>query len=197
MPYLFAPCSPMDRIFVLAAALGGLGVGFRILSMVLGGFHDWGGLAEGAEGAEPGDGFQVLSLHGLSSFFLMFGLVGLALSRQWGAAPGPAFIGGFLAGLAALLSVARLFSLAHGLQSSGTLPVQAAAGCLGTIYQRIPPGGTGRVTVKIGQRLREMDAIHAGGGELPTGTPVRVVRVEQSLAVVQPHSHAEAACPNP
>jgi len=61
-------------------------------------------------------------------------------------------------------------------------------GCLGTVYSRIPAGGTGRVNVLVGHRLREMDARGEAGGDLPTGTPIRVVRVEQSLAIVQPLS---------
>ena len=56
---------------------------------------------------------------------------------------------------------------------------------------RIPAGGTGRVTVKIGQRLREMDAVNAAGTELPTGTPVRVLRVERAIAIVQALSPME------
>jgi len=67
----------------------------------------------------------------------------------------------------------------------------AAAGCSGTVYLTIPAGGTGRVNVRIGQRLREMDAVHATGGELPTGTPIRVLRVDRSLAIVQSLSSKE------
>ena len=55
----------------------------------------------------------------------------------------------------------------------------------------IPAGGTGRVTVRVSQRVREMDAIHIAGTELPTGTPVRVVRVDDALAVVEPVSLEE------
>jgi hypothetical protein len=39
------------------------------------------------------------------------------------------------------------------------------------------------VNVRIDQRLREMDAIHAGRGDLTTGTTVRVLRVERAVAV--------------
>lgn len=165
--------SGLDRIFIGAAALGSAGVLARLA-----------GLFAGMDG-DDGDDFQILSLHGLSSFFMMFGLVGIALSRESGAGAAPSLLGGFLAGAAAVWALAQVFRLARRLQSSGTLQPQAAAGCLGTVCARIPAGGTGRVNVRIGQRLREMDAVEESGGELPTGTPVRIVRVQKSLAIVQ------------
>ena len=191
----FASFPLLDRIYLLAAFLGGLGLVGRLILMFAGGVLDGEGFGvddHGHDGhLDGGHGFQALSIHGLSSFFLMFGLVGLALSRQGGAVLGVSLPGGIAAGLAALVVIARVFRLAHRLQSSGNLDARAAAGCRGTVYMRIPAGGTGRVTVKIGQRLREMDALNAAGTELPTGTPVRVLRVEQSLAVVQPLSSTE------
>lgn len=168
--------SGLERIFLAAAALGSVVVLARLV-----------GLFAGMD-ADDGDDFQILSLHGLSSFFMMFGLVGFALNRQSGAGAAPSLLGGFLAGTAAVWALARVFRLALRLQSNGTLQPQAAAGCLGTVCARIPAGGTGRVNVRIGQRLREMDAVAESGGELPTGTPVRVVRVQKSLAIVQPLS---------
>lgn len=106
---------------------------------------------------------MLLSVHGLTSFATMFGLVGLALSRQSRAGMGWSILGATLAGLASIWVITRLFRFARGLQSSGNIPPQAAVGCLGTVYLTIPAGGTGRVNVRIGQRLREMDAIHTGG----------------------------------
>jgi hypothetical protein len=88
-----------------------------------------------------------------------------------------------------------LFRFARRLLSSGTLPPEAAVGCPGTVHLTIPAGGTGRVGVRIGQRARDMDAVHAGRTALPTGTPIRVLRVERSLAVVRPLAAREAPFP--
>jgi hypothetical protein len=184
----------LDRIFLLAGMIGAIVVVFRVILLIAGGDLDGddpGGGDGGLPGEEGGDGFHFLTVHGLSSFFMGFGLVGLALSRQSKAGMGLSILGGILAGTAAIWVIARLFRLTHGLQSSGTLNPQAAAGCFGTVYMNIPAGGTGRVNVQIGQRLREMDAMAAEGAELPTGTPIRVVRVDRSLAVVQPVSAQE------
>jgi membrane protein implicated in regulation of membrane protease activity len=176
--------SSLEWMFILAAATGGLVVLLRLALQLLGWGLDVDGDFDDAAG-DSGDGFQVLTVHGLSSFFLMFGLAGLALARS-GASAGGSILGGCAAGLVALWVIARLLKAAHRLQSSGTLPSRAAEGCLGTVYTTIPAGGTGRVTVRIGQRLRELDAVHADATALPTGTAVRVVRVERSVAVVEP-----------
>ena len=198
MRFLSQSLPLLDRIFVFTAAIGTIAVLLRAVMLFAGGDldgEDAGHLEDHGDDA-GGDGFRFLSVLGLASFFMMFGLVGIALSRQTRAGMGPSILGGLLAGLAALWIIARLFRLARGLQSSGTIPPQAAAGCVGIVYLTIPAGGIGRVTVRIGQRTREMDAIHAAGTTLPTGTPVRVVRVERSLAVVQTLPESELSCLN-
>jgi hypothetical protein len=189
MEHWTASFTTLDRIFLLTALIGAIAVVYRLCALFLGGDLD--GHDFGVDGDAGGDGFQVLSIHGLASFFMMFGLVGLALSRQSRAGAGLSLLGGILAGLGAIWVISQVFRSALKLQSNGTLQPASAAGCLGTVYLTIPAGGTGRVSVRIGQRLREMDAIHDQGAEVPTGTPVRVVRVERSLAVVQTFSSTE------
>ena len=186
MPTRALAFSNLEWVFILAAVAGGLVVLLRVALQFLGWGLELDGDGDGLDDAhgDPGDGFHVLTIHGLSSFFLMFGLAGLALVQS-GAGTAGSILGGGLAGLAAIWVIARLFRAARHLQSSGTVPAEQAVGCLGTVYQAIPAGGSGRVTVRIGQRLREMDAVHAGAGPLPTGTPVRVLRVERSVAVVE------------
>ena len=187
----------LDRVFLLTALIGALAVLVQVVLLFTGGGLDGddGGGLDGDGDAGAGD-LRFLSALGLSSFFTMFGLVGLALSRQSRTGMGWSILGGVLAGLATLWGIARLFRFAAGLQSSGNINPQDALGCLGTVYLRIPAGGTGRVNVRIGTRLREMDAIHAEATELATGTPVRVVQVDRSLVVVQPLAPMEPSCPN-
>ncbi|MDR3673734.1 MAG: hypothetical protein P4L36_23030 [Holophaga sp.] len=190
-----ASFTTLDRIFLLTGTLGSIVVLFRVVTLFAGGdLGEDAGAVELDDPGEAGDGFQLLSLHGLSSFFMMFGLVGLALGRQSRAGAGWSLLGAVLAGMGAIWVIARLFRFALRLQSSGTIPAQAAKGCLGTVYLTIPAGGTGRVNVQIGQRRREMDAIHEAGTELPTGSPIRVMRVERSLAIVQSFSSPENPC---
>lgn len=195
-PMDLASLTRLDHLFLLCATLGAIVALVRVMFLFVGG-----DLGEDApeldDPGTPGAGFHDLSLHGLSSFFMMFGLVGLALDRQSRAGAGLAILGGLAAGAAALWIIARLFRFALRLQSSGTLPAQAATGCQGIVYLGIPAGGIGRVNVRIGQRLREMDASAEDGLALPTGTPVRVTRVQRTLAIVEPLSALEAPCSRP
>lgn len=83
----------LDRIFLLCAALGSIVALFRVLFQFVGGE-----LGEDAPELDDlgalGPGFRYLSLHGLSSFFMMFGL---ALNPQ-GAGAGASILGGLAAG---------------------------------------------------------------------------------------------------
>ena len=182
------PWALSDWVFLLTGSFGGAVLAVRILLMPMG-WH-----LDGDPDGDGGEGFAVLSLHGISSFCMMFGLVGLALSRQNRVGPGWALAGAVLAGAGAIWVIARLFRLAAGLQSSGNVRALDAAGCLGTVSESIPARGSGRVNVRMGQRLREMDAIHPDGADVATGTLVRVLRVERSVAVVQPLTSTESPC---
>ena len=194
MNYYSTPLPILDHVFLIAATAGAITLLFRAITLFAGGDldgHDWED-TDGHDPGEAGDGFRFLSVFGLAAFFMMFGLVGMALRRSGEAGMGWSILGAVLAGLAALWVIARIFQLARHLQSSGTLQPQAAVGCRGTVYLTIPAGGTGRVNVRIGHRVREMDAMHSAGMALPTGTAVRVVRVDQALAVVEPLSDQES-----
>lgn len=131
-------------------------------------------------------GFKLLSLQGLAAFLFMFGLVGLALYQQNHTGVVVSLIGAVVAGLGAVWVIERLFRFAVGLQSSGTLDSAAAApGCSGTVYSRIVAGGNGQVIITIRGRQREFVAVAADNEELPSGTPVRVVRVNAGIVVVE------------
>ncbi len=130
-------------------------------------------------------GFRMLSLHGLSAFFMMFGLVGLALYRQSQAGVVVSIIGAVAAGMISVWVIGKLFQSAANLQSSGTLHTADAVGSTGKVYLTIPEGGTGRVSLNFRNHLREFDATEMNGAEVPTGTPVRVVQVNANVLVVE------------
>jgi len=121
--------------------------------------------------------FRLLTLQGITGFFMMFGLVGLALLRQTRLSEGWAIFGAVLWGLFTLWIVAKLFQFMRNLQSSGTIDIRNAVGEEGTVYLTIPADGTGKAQVTIQDRLRVMDAVCQQGEEIKTGESIRVVRV--------------------
>jgi len=129
--------------------------------------------------------FKLLSLHGLTSFLLMFGLVGFALYRQSHAGAFFALLGGLIAGLIAVWIIGKLFAAIYRLQSSGTMDIAGAIGSLGTVYLTIPENGTGRVTVNFKNRLYEFDATSHDKKEIKTGMQVKVIWVDTNTLVVE------------
>ncbi|MCA9786503.1 MAG: NfeD family protein [Candidatus Cloacimonetes bacterium] len=181
----------LELFFLACAVIGGFFVLVKLVLQFMGGDSDLDSAADpdfgiDADHTNSDAGFRVLSLHGLSSFFMMFGLVGLAFSRQSGAGLGITIGGSVLAGLGSVWIIGKLFQGAGKLQSSGTLNTKDAVGSVGTVYLGIPDSGVGRVTINFRNHLREFNAISSDLHALKTGTAIRVVSVKESILVVEP-----------
>ena len=166
----------IDTVFLCAAILGGGVFAIRTLLQLFG--------VGGGEGAELDDvhtdadqGFRVLSLQGLSAFFMMFGIVGLALVRESGISPPLALGIALVPGVFSVWVIGRLFELMGRLSSSGTLNLYSAIGQEGSVYLTVPREGVGQVEVIVQGRLGVFQAREHEGHEVATGTRVRVVGV--------------------
>lgn len=176
--------SGLEYFFLGCAVFGGGMVLFKLFAQFIGG--DGIDDAGGDSGHSDSDaGFTLLSIFGFSSFLMMFGLVGLALSRQSEAGAALSMAGAVAAGIFSTWLIRKLFRLAIRLQSSGTLDITDAVGCSGIVYLRIPAQGAGRVSLKFHNHLREYDAASADGMEIATGTPVKVIKVTGATLIVE------------
>ncbi len=190
MANFFGDFNGLEICFLVCAILGGFFVIVKLILQFAGGDVDTDGHLGGDIGgdgdhADSDVGFRLLSLQGLSSFFMMFGLVGLALYRQSQVGVILSIGGAVVAGLLAVWIIGKLFQWAVALQSSGTQQTADAVGCTGTVYLTIPKGGTGRISLNFHNRLREFDATEKHGTSVPTGTPIRVVEVRANVLVVE------------
>ncbi|MDZ4198157.1 MAG: hypothetical protein U1E27_02620 [Kiritimatiellia bacterium] len=176
----------MDKFFFLSAMAGGALFIFRLVLLLIGGGDGEIDAEGGADvGAEDSDSsFRVLSIQSLSAFFMMFGLVGLALSRQSGAKQIWALAGGVGAGLGAVWIIGRIFVGMKKLQSDGTLHFENAVGQTGRVYLGIKTGQIGKVEIAIQGRLKVVDACSEGPEDLPTDTSVKVIRVQSGNILV-------------
>jgi membrane protein implicated in regulation of membrane protease activity len=178
----------LETFFLVCAGIGGFFVLVRVVLQLAGGGSDT-NIDDGSNidihHTDSDMGFRLLSLHGLTSFLMMFGLVGLAMYHQSKAGLLSSLVGALIAGLATVWVIGKLFRLAGRMQSSGTLRTDCAFGSLGTVYLKIPKGGTGLVSISFQNRLREFDAVEINGEELQTGTPVQVVQVNGKVLVVE------------
>jgi len=186
----FSDFNGLEVFFLACAVIGGFFVLAKLVLQFIGGDTDTdvgvdSDIDIDTAHVDSDVGFRLLSMHGLSAFFMMFGLVGLALYRQSQVGVIISIIGAVAAGMVSVWVIGKLFQGAARLQSSGTLKTAEAVGSTGTVYLTIPSGGTGRVSLNFRNRLREFDAIEKNRAEVPTGTPVRVVQVNANILVVE------------
>ncbi len=154
-------------LFLVQLVLSAMGAGDADIDV---GHHDLSGHGS-ADTA-----FKLLSLQGLTAFFGMFGLVGLALYHESKVGPSLSVLGGLLGGGLTTFFISRIFRAAKGLEGSGTIKLENAIGLTGTVYLGIAPHKPGKVTLTMAGRLLTLDATTAEQ-TLETGTEVRVVRV--------------------
>lgn len=129
--------------------------------------------------------FRVLSLQGITAFFMIFGLAGRALLLESKAGAVLSIVGAAIAGAAAVWVVAKIFTAMKKLQSpGGTMNLQNAVGREGTVYLTIPAGGAGKVSVVVQNKLGEFDAVCESKEELKTGTEIKVTRVTGDKVLV-------------
>ena len=186
----FSDFNGLERFFLACAIVGGFFVLLKLVMQFVGGDTHTDVNVDSDINIDSGHadsdvGFRIISLHGLSAFFMMFGLVGLALYRQSQMEVLIAIIGAVAAGMATVWVIGKLFQGAARLQSSGTLKTTDAVGSTGTVYLTIPEGGTGRVSLNFKNRLREFDATEKNGLMVPTGTPIRILQVNANILVVE------------
>jgi len=182
--------SSSELFFLICAGIGGGLFIVRFVIQLFGG-HDTGADTDLEVGHADVDhldtdvSFKLLTLQGLTAFFMMFGLVGFVLIRANSLSVGLALIGAVLAGLGAVWIIGRIFASVKKLQSSGTIDNISAIGEQGSVYLTIRAGGTGKVQVPLKGRLREFEAVAKTGEEIKTGERIRVVDVNGSVLVVE------------
>jgi membrane protein implicated in regulation of membrane protease activity len=172
----------IEVIYWAATIVGGTLFILRLGMMLFGGGLDDHALdtalhSDAATGGHDADvSFKLLSVQGLTSFFMLFGLVGLALLR----ADIPVFftvLGGVAAGLITVAITGVVFSQMKRLQSEGTINIQNTIGTEGSVYLTIPRDGNGQVQIIAQGSLRIFDATGKNKETLATGSKIRVTGV--------------------
>jgi hypothetical protein len=179
---------PIEIFYLTCAVVGGVLFLLRMILYVAGGsaadtdldvdLHSDGALDHSLE-----PGIKIVSVQGVTGFFLMFGLIGLAMARG-GIHDVWTILGGAAAGLAVMFVMAWIMLSMQRLQSSGTLKIENTIGREGKVYLTIPAEGTGKVSLAVQGNLREFEAVSDGKTAIPTGAAVRVVGLSGSRVLV-------------
>jgi hypothetical protein len=161
-----------------------------------------GGVADGFLDAIPGldinlemdaEGvFHMLTIQGLLSFMMMFGIFGLAVSQSdYGAIP--AILAGTVTGIGSMWMVGKVFQAIASLETDGTVIHSEAIGAKGTVYRTIRPGKSGEVQVEFQDALRTCEAVAEDEGlQIETGKFVVVTGTIAEILVVKPLKVADA-----
>ena len=179
----------MEKFYLGCAIFGG---GMFVLRSILmlsgmgGDHHDGDACGDAAvddHGSPTGD-FKMVSIHGITAFTLMFGLVGFLMLRNREGAPWLAGVVAFAVGVATMFIIAKIFQGSRKLQSDGTIYPEHAVGATGSVYLAIRPGEIGKVQVTVRGALKVYDArANDPAATLKTGDPVRVVAAGDVLVV--------------
>jgi membrane protein implicated in regulation of membrane protease activity len=131
-------------------------------------------------------GLKLLSIQSLSVFLMMFGLVGLAVSKGGKYGDGVAFVAGIGVGFLFMYLVAKMFAFFKSLQNSGTLDLRNAIGHEARVYLTIKPQEPGQVEIVVQEHLKILSARSKDNSRIPTDARVRVVRVANNVLIVEP-----------
>ena len=182
---LFESYSGLEKVYLLCALFGGVVFILRLILQFIGGDAGDTDLdIDGVDGDMDFDGgdtdysFKVLSLQAITAFFMMFGLVGLAILKQGTLGAGFSLFGGLAAGSGTVWVLKKIFEAALNLQSSGTMNLKKnAIGVEGSVYLTIAEGEIGKVRVAVQNHLKVFNARAEDGNEIKTGEEIKVVNV--------------------
>lgn len=180
----------MDKFFAVFAVIGTVLFSIRLVLMFLGVGGDEDGSDAGGDAPDMVDGdtsdhpsqdtdaaFTLLSFQGLTAFFMMFGLVGLAMSRGSGQTAWWSLTAATAAGLLTVWFISKLFRWFGSLQHSGTINLNNAVGQEGRVYLSIKDDHPGKVELTVQGHLKVMDAVSEDGSTLSTDTRVLVTKL--------------------
>tara|TARA_B100000700_G_C14988664_1_gene830156 strand:- start:792 stop:1397 length:606 start_codon:yes stop_codon:yes gene_type:complete len=182
----------LDLIFGITALVGTVLFLIWFVLMMLGGvMGDVGEAIFGADiGMDADLSFKALTFQGIAAFMMMFGLVGLWVSRGTDSQAMGIIVGGG-AGGASMFAVSKIMTLFKEMETSGTADINNAIGETGEVYMRIPANGKGQVQVPLQGTLRTLDAMSATNEKIDTGTLIVVTKVLAGVLVVKPLSASD------
>jgi hypothetical protein len=148
---------------------------------------------ETAERASGDSGIKFVTVRGIITFFAITGWTGI-LFMEFKLPDLFSIVLALIFGVGAMVNVAYLVRALMRLDASGRRNYKAALGQVCDVYLTIPAGGkgSGKVTMNLGGRFSEYEAITTCDQPIKTGAVARVVDiVGVNVMVVEPENCAE------
>lgn len=126
-----------------------------------------------------------ISKQALTGFLMMFGWTALTCRKEFDMHGPWVIVVALLVGLLAFIATGLIFRIAQSLTSTGTVfNIEAAIGKEAVVYQRIPKGGVGKISISIDDITREIDAMEHQHNTVDSFARVQVLSKADSNTVV-------------
>lgn len=129
--------------------------------------------------------FKWLSMQTITGFLMMFGWTAITCQNEFGLQDTTTIGISLAAGIFAAMIISSIFRLAKRLRSSGSIyKIEDAIGKEAYVYQRIPKGGVGKISMTLQHFTHEIDAISHHPEELPSFMRVRIIEKSDDNTVI-------------
>lgn len=138
-----------------------------------------------AGGPSAGGDLSFITVRGVIAFLTVAGWTGVTC-MEFGMSAAISTFAAILFGAGALVSVAYLIRALLSLQTTNQVNYRAALGKTGDVYLPIPPNnsGTGKVSLSLGGKYTQYDAVTNQDTGVKTGELVRVVDIIRGTVMV-------------
>ena len=165
-----------NSFFWFCALIGSFLFAIQFLSHIL-------GVDAEIEETDAGN-FHWLSKQTLTSFFMMFGWIGLTCKNQYEASELVTICIAFFGGCASFFLTAFLFKAAKKLQSPGNVfCIDDALGKEAIVYQKISKESPGKISLILNNFTYELDAVSLSE-ELPSFSRVQILKKLNEKTVI-------------
>lgn len=126
-----------------------------------------------------------LSMQTITGFLMMFGWTAITCQNEFGLQNTITIGISLAAGIFAALVIRSIFKLAKKLRSSGSIyRIEDAIGKEGYVYQSIPKGGKGKISMSLQHFTHEIDAVSHHHEDLPSFMRVKIIEKSDDKTVV-------------
>jgi hypothetical protein len=140
---------------------------------------------DGGQDSADAKKFKWLSMQAITGFLMMFGWTAITCQNEFGLQDSITIGISLTSGICAALIIRSIFRLAKRLRSSGSIyKIEDAIGKEAYVYQRIPKGGIGKISMTLQHFTHEIDAISHHSEELPSFMRVKIIEKSDDNTVV-------------
>ncbi len=140
---------------------------------------------DGGQDSADAKKIKWLSMQTITGFLMMFGWTAITCQNEFGLQDSITIGISLTSGIFAALIIRSIFRLAKRLRSSGSIyKIEDAIGKEAYVYQRIPKGGVGKISMTLQHFTHEIDAISHHSEELPSFMRVKIIEKSDDNTVV-------------